>query len=447
MNVRPVFRRMAIVAFVILLPLVVHSAWDYIEVRRLVHEIEAVRARGEPVSERDVPGYGHQLTEERDAASYYLAGGMLALGTHPYDATTPIREWLAEPAPDRQSLPALVAPLQRFVENARDALTLADQAARLPFKGFPGGTEYSYRAASMADLSELLSARTVSLSASGDGDAAVDSVIRGLQIRRALREARGFSVRGHQVAAVLSLSRPSPEALARLQAALAAEDHPERALEHLLWERARYVEGMWRRYYGFDPDVPRRYSLPMRSITETVMRPWFSHQAVEVLRLWAELVPLAKRPWPEQAKASAEALDRYRVEESRRPRGGANPWINRSMALESFARAADPTSFVVDRSSRVAVAVERFTRDRGELPVALSDLVPTYLSEIPVDPFSGGPLLFRPAADAYTIYSVGSNQKDDDGDVAMDLTPSAKRGPDGTIIRAADTGIRVLTRR
>ncbi|MDO8794603.1 MAG: hypothetical protein Q7J25_08295 [Vicinamibacterales bacterium] len=443
MNVRPALRRVAIVAFVILLPVVAHSVWDYIELHRLVHEIEAIRARSEPVSERDVLGNGRQLTEERDAASYYLAGAMLALGTSPYRVTTPIREWLAEPAPDRQSLPKLVTPLQQCVEDARDALTLADQAARLPFNGFPGGTEYSYRAASVAELSELVSARTLSLSASGDGDAAVESVIRGLQMRRALREARWFSVRGNPVAAVLSLSRPSPEALARLQAALEMEDKPERALENLLWERARYVEGTWRRYYGFDPDVPRRYSLPMRSITETVMRPWFSHKAVEVLRVWAELVPVAKLPWPQQAKASAEALDRFRAEESRRP-GGSNPMINRGIALDSFARAVDPTPLIIDRSSRVALAVERFRRDRGDLPGALSDLVPTFLIEIPIDPFSGRSLVFRPATGAYTIYSVGPNQKDDRGDVSTDLPRPVKRGSDGNIIRAADIGIRVL---
>ena len=447
MNVRPVFRRVAIVAFVILLPLVVYSAWDYIEVRRLVHEIEAIRAKGEPVSERDVPGSGHQLTEERDAASYYLAGGMLALGTHPYTITTPIREWLAEPAPDRQSLAQLAVPLKQFVEGAHDALALADQAARLPFNGFPGGTEYSYRAASVYELSELVSARTLSLSASGDGDAAVDSVIRGLPIRRALGEARWFSIRGHQAAALLSLSRPSPEALARLQAALEAEDKPERAFENLLWERARYIEVIWRRFYGFDPDLPRSYRLPMRSITETIMRPWFSHRAVGVLRLWAELVPVAKLPWPEKAKASAAALDRYRVEESRRPGGDSNPWTNRNMALESLSRAVDPTPLVIDRSSRAAVAVERFRRDRGDLPNALSDLVPKYLTEIPVDPFSGEPLVFRPAAGAYTIYSIGSNQKDDGGDVAMDLPRAVKRGSDGQIIRPADIGIRVLIQR
>lgn len=447
MNVRPSLRRLAIVAFVILLPLVAHSAWDYVEIRRLVREIEAIRAKGEPVSERDVLGNGRQLTEERDAASYYLAGGMLALGTNPYDATTPIREWLAGPAPDRQSLAKLATPLQQFVEDARDALTLADQAARLPFNGFPGGTEYSYRAASVADLSQLISARSLSLSASGDGDAAVESVIRGLQLRRALREARWFSVRGHQVAAVLSLSGPSPEALARLQTALEAEDKPERSLENLLWERARYVERIWRRYYGFDPEVPRSYGLPMRSITETVMRPWFSHKAVEVLRLWAELVEIAKRPWPEQAKASAEALDRYRAEESRRPRGFFPPMTNRGIALDSFARAVDPTPSIIDRSSRVAVAVERFRRDRGDLPGALSDLVPKYLTEIPVDPFSGHSLVFRPAAGAYTVYSLGPNQKDDGGDVSSDLPRSVKRGPDGQIIRAADIGIRVLIQR
>lgn len=81
--IRPALRRIAIVAFAILLPIAAHSLWDYIEVRRLVQEIEHIRALGEPVTERDAAGGDARTpTVERGASDYYLAGAMLALGTN-----------------------------------------------------------------------------------------------------------------------------------------------------------------------------------------------------------------------------------------------------------------------------------------------------------------------------------------------------------------------------
>ena len=118
-RVRPALRRFAIVAFAILLPIAVHSLWDYVEIRRLVHEIEAIRAKGEPVSEREAVGGEQPLAREtHEAASYYLAGAMLALGSSPYRDTAAVREWLAEPNPNRQSLqPLVLLPLRRLVRN------------------------------------------------------------------------------------------------------------------------------------------------------------------------------------------------------------------------------------------------------------------------------------------------------------------------------------------
>ena len=74
----------------------------------------------------------------------------------------------------------------------------------------------------------------------------------------------------------------------------------------------------------------------------------------------------------------------------------------------------------------------------------MSDLVPNYVSDVPVDPFSGRPLLFRATADAYTIYSVGPNQKDDGGDLTSELRGVVARGWGRRVIRGADVGVRVL---
>ena len=446
-RVRPRLRRVAIAAFAVLLPVVAHSLWDYLEVRRLVREIDAIRAKGEPVSEREAVGGNQPLpAEQHGAGSYYLAGAMLALGTRPWGATTPIREWLAEPKPNREQLQQLAAPVQELVRNSSDALSLADKASALPFDGFPAGTEYSYRTAGVSALSELITARTLSLSQSGNADAAVESVISGLQIRRALRDARWMAASGHQIPAVLSLTRPSPQALVRLQIALESEDRPERQLEDLLRERARYVELIWRSYYGTDPNAPSHYTLPMRSVTETVMRPWFTHNAVNVLRLWAQLVEVARTPWPEKAGRSANILEANRPEQ-RTPGGGRyfNPLLDRGFPIRAFSQAVDATQLVIDRSSRVAVAIERFRRDRNALPTALSDLVPQYLGEVPSDPYSGRPLLFRRAESGYTVYSVGANQQDDQGDLSSELERVQRQGWGRRLIRGADVGVRVLT--
>src|SRR3954467_11474465 len=185
-RVRPILRRISIAAFAVLLPLAAYSVWDYVEVRRLVREIEAIRAKGEPVSEREaVPGNQSVPSAKHGAASYYLAGAMLALGTSPWRAVTQMRESLAAPAPDREALRQLAGPVRELVQTSGDALRLADSAAELPFDGFPAGTEFSYRTAGVSVLSELITARTLSLSQSGDASAAVESVISGLQIRRA----------------------------------------------------------------------------------------------------------------------------------------------------------------------------------------------------------------------------------------------------------------------
>jgi hypothetical protein len=68
-------------------------------------------------------------------------------------------------------------------------------------------------------------------------------------------------------------------------------------------------------------------------------------------------------------------------------------------------------------SLRVALACERHRLAQGNWPPTLSALVPQYLSAIPLDPFSGQPLLYRLIPDGVVIYSVWMNGVDDQGDV------------------------------
>jgi hypothetical protein len=63
----------------------------------------------------------------------------------------------------------------------------------------------------------------------------------------------------------------------------------------------------------------------------------------------------------------------------------------------------------------VALAVERRRLARGSLPESLGQLVPDYLSAVPVDPFDGLPLRFKRTDRGFAVYSVGEDRKDDGG--------------------------------
>jgi hypothetical protein len=43
--------------------------------------------------------------------------------------------------------------------------------------------------------------------------------------------------------------------------------------------------------------------------------------------------------------------------------------------------------------------------------------VPAFLPAVPVDPFSGEPLVYKPSAADYLLYSVDANRKDDGGQI------------------------------
>ena len=447
---RPAIRWLAIVGVVVLTPMAAHAAWDYIGVRRLVREIEAIKARGEPVNQAQA-GRGHrQLSaEEKKGSGYYLAAAALAgelTSTVHYKSLPSWHEWLAGATASAPDLNALSRDLGIVVESGAEALRLAEIGNALPFNGFAPGTEYNYRASQLGDVSRLFSARTLYLSLSKRGDEAAASALSALKYRRPLNDLPWFWRGSHEIPSVLSLSPPSPDSLERLQAALEAEESAFSVEDELADERAVLIDAIWRRYYGIDPESPHARSLPIRSVPETLWRPLFTHHVVSILRQWAELMEAARRPWPEKSKAMAAVLEKYE-QDDRPPRypflapGGL---MGAAFWHSGIGGRGNVGIFVTDRCTRVAVAVERFRRDNGgELPDNLEQLVPKYLQEVPVDPAGGGPLRYVRDATSYTIYSVGPDGADNGGDLSSELRAVIERGWGRREIRGRDEGVRV----
>ncbi|MHC4695684.1 MAG: hypothetical protein ACYTFA_02955 [Planctomycetota bacterium] len=65
----------------------------------------------------------------------------------------------------------------------------------------------------------------------------------------------------------------------------------------------------------------------------------------------------------------------------------------------------------------MALAIRLYEIDRGHRPEQLTDLIPDYLRELPVDPFGDGraTFIYRPDADPPILYSIGANGVDDGG--------------------------------
>jgi hypothetical protein len=62
------------------------------------------------------------------------------------------------------------------------------------------------------------------------------------------------------------------------------------------------------------------------------------------------------------------------------------------------------------------IAVLRYRQDNGQWPESLEELVGDgYMPRVPVDPFSGNALVYRPTGETFLLYSLGADFDDDGG--------------------------------
>ncbi len=65
--------------------------------------------------------------------------------------------------------------------------------------------------------------------------------------------------------------------------------------------------------------------------------------------------------------------------------------------------------------ARTALAIERYRLATGKAPEKLEELVPRYLAQVPIDPFDGRPIRYRPTQPGYLLYGVGMDGQDNGG--------------------------------
>lgn len=92
---------------------------------------------------------------------------------------------------------------------------------------------------------------------------------------------------------------------------------------------------------------------------------------------------------------------------------------------EVFVKAASIETRV--RQARIACAIQEYALSERALPSSLDQLVPKYLDEMPRDVINGGPMHYRSDGKEYVLWSVGWNEKDDDGEASLNEKSPEKK--------------------
>lgn len=104
----------------------------------------------------------------------------------------------------------------------------------------------------------------------------------------------------------------------------------------------------------------------------------------------------------------------------RKQRAAASRWLAEIMmgfvqpAVAQVLDVEDQTNVLFDLA-RVALSLAAYRADNGDYPATLAKLKPKYARGIPLDRFSGKPLIYKRIKGGFLLYSVGQNGKDDGG--------------------------------
>lgn len=285
--VRPRFLKWSIAVFMLLMPLLAYSIWDYVEARRLRARVEAITQRREPTR---LSSYKPLNGPSAQAARYYQAAASLVLGFMA-EIPAPIGYQLSVAAKDGVWPPELVERARALVDAQREALSLTDRAAGLPFDGFNTGMTFNYLIGNLMGVSRLCGLRANISALDGNGDAALDSIYSAAKLARATYQPPSFTA----LPFTLARTRPSPAARRRLADALAELDRDDGFRQLLIRLRSQMLDRGFA-YSWFGPGF----------------RLWDLHEFNQSLDVFAQLIAAAETP-PAERHAAVMAVGEWPV--------------------------------------------------------------------------------------------------------------------------------------
>lgn len=397
---------------------------------RVDEELARIHAAGEPVTPEDLEAFYALPPGFQNTSALWLAAAK-AVSQPAYEAEAAMFPIVGAPIrdehdpgpelPERGRLWVYDLAAEKFLAKHADILATLHEAAamggeaRFPTTfedgvGMPldGQIELRFVARLLAFEREVNLRR-------GDGHAATGSVRALFALARAFKREPlliaelyrvtfdGMAIAGLQ--RLLLLGELSDGDLAALDRDVAALEYHRQFHEALLGERVCMLHNF------DDPDLLG--TKPPSGLAWLLFRP--ADRAV-FLQCMRELIAASAAPDYPSLQTAVDRTQRDITAMMAAP--GAN-W--RYPMSKSIIPSVDDFAGAVGRGTarrevaRAAIAVERFRRANGHLPNGLKELVPEYLPQALIDPFTGGPLHWVASGDEYRVYSVGHNGLDEGG--------------------------------
>jgi len=313
-----------------------------------------------------------------------------------------------------QNLAAVEAIFEKLDKGASEPLARFDIGIR---EGIQAAGTHIQRANTVV---LLMSLRTMDLILQGRDDAAANSAVSLLKLIRIFDshptmvmhtiKAQFVGLVCEDVRLLLERGSASDELLTKLEEAL-LEVVPTNALERVFLAERVYQTEIGKNLIPENVasrllqeqvlDIPERIRLPGSFMGRLRLR----QKACRYFCDMAQIIAASRRSWP-------EPLDEIKV-----PEATKKPDKLASSAAMLTRLTAEV--FVAVRCTRLAVVIERYraSHGEGELPATLGDLAPTYIESVPLDPFTGGQLLYSHDEESYMVYSTGTNRVDDGGSI------------------------------
>jgi hypothetical protein len=114
-------------------------------------------------------------------------------------------------------------------------------------------------------------------------------------------------------------------------------------------------------------------------------------------------------------------------------------------SVYSNIREADCRLKTTVRLLQTELAIGMYRHDLGVLPDRLEQLVPTYLQTVPLDEYSGQPLIYRQQGDGFVLYSIGLDRSDDGGKFT-NMRTYYSRDSWGNLVTGYDFDLEMLIR-
>jgi len=398
--------------------------------RQLGAEIIKISEAGEPLTFSDLAKTtSAQSSSDEDASRYYVEA-LMGISPANLPNLTRIHTFY------RQNITSL--PAKQFPSDLRDSVSqnLAaveaiferlDKGAGMPLGHFDIGITEGIEACrtrmqNVETVVRLSSLRTLDLILQGRDDAAANSVISLLKMLRIFDlhptlvvhsiKTRFVGLACEDVRLLLERGSPSAELLAKLEDALSEVVGADALEKVFLAERVYQTEigknlipkNITSRFFQEQAtDLPEQIRLPGSFVGRLRLR----QKARRYFHYMTRVIAASRQPWPGPLDEIFDKM--FRSAEKPGKLESSTAMLTRLTA----------EVFVAVRCTRLAVAIERYRAHQkdGKLPDTFDDLVPNYVEQVLLDPFTGKQLLYSRDEESYVVYSASTNLTDDGGSI------------------------------